>query len=283
MEHKARYCVVRYMPDPIRGEFANIGIVLQSEFGILYRLLTPRLRKKAFTEIPLRELHAAEEVLKSAFGEDARILRVREKGETMAIAKTQAEYLEQYQRLFSQTIRLSETRSLTLEFDDPYLLEEHLVSLFQLLVVPAPKPREYVLPKRRLLRPKVKRDFQLWEVYEKIEEDSVIFGTIPWKMDYTYKSNEHEIGIRIVDFGWKDATHVAGETWGAWTDMVQEKSEPSCVRAVFGNYNGQDDEHRSAMKLLRKMDLVYNYDNPTERNELESILRRELSISRRLG
>ncbi|KPJ51568.1 MAG: hypothetical protein AMJ37_04615 [Dehalococcoidia bacterium DG_18] len=283
MEHKARYCVVRFMPEPIRGEFANIGIVLQSEFGILYRLLPPRLRRKAFTDIPLRELHTAEEMLKAAFGEDAPIIRVREGGKTLAIDKLRPEYLEQYQRLFSQTIRLSETRSLTLEFEDPYLLEEHLVSLFQLLVVPAPKPREYVLPKRRLLRPRVKRDLLDWEVYEKLEEDSVIFGTIPWKMDYTYKSNEHEVGIKIVDFGWKEATYVAGETWGAWMDMVQEKREPRCVRALFGNYNRQEDEHRSAMKLLRKMEIIYDYDNPTERNELESIMRGELSISRRLG
>ena len=282
MKHEARYSVVRYMPYPIRGEFANIGIVLQSEGVVLHRLLTPKMRSKAFTEITLRELDAAAEMLTAAFGEDARTLRVRVRGQTMAINKTQQEYLEQYRRLFSQTIRLSETRSLRLEFDDPYLLEEHLISLFQLLVVPAPKPREYAVPKRKLLRPKVKRDLQDWELYREMEEDSVIFGTIPWKMDYTYKSNEHEIGIKIVDFSWKGATHAAAETWGAWTDLFQEKAEPESVRGLFGNYNRQDEEHRSAMKLLRKMEIVYDYDNPAERNELESILRRELSISKRL-
>lgn len=282
MKQEARYSVVRYMPDPIRGEFANIGIVLQSKYGVLHRLLTPRMRGKGFTQIPLRELEAAEEMIKAAFGKDARVLRVRERGQTVTVDKKQPEYLEQYQRLFSQTIRLSETRSLRLEFDDPYLLEEHLISLFQLLIVPAPKPREYVLPKRKLLRPRVKHDFLDWELYYKMEEDSVIFGTIPWKMDYTYKSNEHEIGIKIVDFAWKGATHVAGETWGAWIDMVQEKREPGSVRGLFGNYKRQEEEHQSAMKLLKKMDIVYDYDNPAERNELESILRRELSISKRL-
>lgn len=281
MKHEARYSVVRYMPDPIRGESANIGIVLQSEHGVLYRLLTPRMRSKAFTEIPLSELNAAEETLKAAFGKDARTLRVRERGQTIAINKTQPEYLEQYRHLFSQTIRLSETRSLTLEFDDLYLLEEHLVSLFQLLVVPAPKPREYAVPKRKLLRPRVKHDFQEWELLQTLEEDSVIFGTIPWKMDYTYKSNGHETGIKIIDFAWKEATHVAGETWGAWTDMVQEKREPTCVRGLFGNYN-KVEEHQNAMRLLKKMEIVYDYDNPADRNELETVLRSELSISKRL-
>jgi len=272
MEHKARYSVVRYMPDPVRGEFANIGIVLQAEFGILYRLLPPRLRKKSFAEVPLRELQTAEEICKARFGEDAH----------MAIDRIQPEYLEHCQRLFSRTIRLSEIRSLTLEFDDPYLLEEHLLSLFELLVLPAPKPREYVLPKIKRLRPKVKHDFQLWEIYDTMEEESVIFGTIPWKMDYAYKSNGNDIGIKLVDFGWKGAIHIAGETWGAWMDVAQERANTQLVKAVFGNYSSKDDEHRSAMRLLRKMDVVYDYDNPTERNELESMLRREVSLSKRM-
>lgn len=282
MEHKARYSVVRYMPDPVRGEFANIGIVLQSEFGILYRLLPPRLRKKSFTEVPLHELQTAEEICKARFGEDAQIIPTRERGQTMAIDRTQPEYLEHCQRLFSRTVRLSETRSLTLEFDDPYLLEEHLFSLFELLVLPSPKPREYVIPKIKRLRPKVKHDFQLWEVYGAMEEESVIFGTIPWKVDYIYKSNGNDIGIKLVDFGWKGVIPIAGETWGAWIDVAQEKANPLLVRAVFGNYSSKVDEHRSALRLLKKMEAIYDYDNPTERNELESMLRGEVSLSKRM-
>lgn len=282
MEHKARYSVVRYMPDPVRGESANIGIVLQSEFGVLYQILTPRLRKKSFAEIPLRELQTAEEICKARFREDTQVIAMGEGGQTVAIDRTQPEYLEHCRRLFSRTIRLSEIRGLTLEFDDPYLLEEHLLSLFELLVLPAAKPREYVLPKIKRLRPKVKHDFQLWEIYEAMEEESVIFGTIPWKMDYAYKSNGNDIGIKLVDFGWKEAVHIAGEAWGAWTDVVQEKANTLLVRAVFGNYSSKDDEHRSAMRLLRKMEVVYDYDNPTERNELESMLRREVSLSKRM-
>jgi len=162
------------------------------------------------------------------------------------------------------------------------LLEEHLFSLFELLVLPSPKPREYVMPKIKRLRPKVKHDFQLWEVYGAMEEESVIFGTIPWKVDYIYKSNGNDIGIKLVDFGWKGVIPIAGETWGAWIDVVQEKANPLLVRAVFGNYSSKVDEHRSALRLLKKMEAIYDYDNPTERNELESMLRREVSLSKRM-
>jgi len=282
MEHEARYCIVRCMPDPIRGEFTNIGIVIQSEFGISYRLLEPRMRKRGLSEIPLHELQVARELLEPAFGRDTRSLRIREGGQTLTLEKNQQRYLEHYRRLFSQSIRLSESRSLTLEFDDPYLLGEHLLSLFRLLVVPAPKPKEYVVPRVKRLRPKVKHDLQLWEIYEKVEEDSIIIGTIPWRMDYTYQSNEHKVGVKLVDFGWRNAIQIVGETWGAWMDTKETLRDPRLVRAVFGNFNKQDEEHRRAMRLLTRIEALYDYDNPAERNELESILRKDLSMTPRL-
>ncbi len=124
-----RYSLIRYIPDPIRMEPVNAGLILQDSRRIDFRL-NPHFGRRAAidNEVFKAWRHFFEEEIQ---GENMPLLQP---------AKTSPKFFEHLRSLCNSTVRLSPTLSMQVHPDESF--EEIIQRLYDQLVAAGPKERE---------------------------------------------------------------------------------------------------------------------------------------------
>lgn len=284
MAHVLKYAILRYLPWSERDEFVNIGVVLEGPSGVAYRLLEPRNYRLTTVLEQDEVIELWEAVEFSLFRtKDVDRRKVQLNGRSprqpsMPLKKCLAQ--------LSGMLQCTDVRTIEVKRDEPHLALEYLNSLFDRYVVRRMKqPRKRALEPRRLLKPRLRSDFAQWEVLDSLLPAQDLIVTMPWPMDFIYRSNGWESGIQVLDCGLKGVTQAVRIAYGAARDIEETQRMNTSVIAVAGNNARNPTAFDLANRVLanREPALVFlNYDTEQGRHELYRILQMGKPPLRRL-
>jgi len=275
MSQVLKYSIIRYYPWSERDEFINVVVVIESSSGVVYRILDPRHYnyKTILSPTEVQELWEVFEfsmfrTREFAFDKVRRQNRVPRRL-SMPVERCLAE--------LSGELQCSDIRTIFVQRDDPHLIVEYLNSLFDRQVVRhARKPRRRYPDRHRLLKRRLRSDLAQWEVLEKLLQGQELTVTVSWPMDFLYRSNGSESGIRVLDCSLtRSVSEAIRIVYGATRDIEETKRLDVSVIAVAGNRDVSPDTFNLANRVLRDRGPVLrliDYDTDQGREELRRIL-----------
>lgn len=282
MSSVLRYAIIRYYPWSERDEFINMGVMLESSSGVVYRLLEPR-NHHFRTVLEQDELGELWEVFEFSLFRTRGFARDKIQRESR-IPRPLSMPLEKCLGELPGELQCSDIRTIFLERDDPHLVLEYLNSVFDRQVVrhvKAPK-RRYLEP-RRLLKRRLRSDLAHWEVLERLLPEQDLIVTMAWPMDFIYSSDGSEIGIRVLDCGVKGIGAVMRVAYGAARDIEETGKANTSVIAVAGNREINPAPFDLANRALGNREpalILIDYDSEQGKEDLRRRLQGD-GISRR--
>lgn len=274
---KCRYTIARFVPDPIRDEPINVGVILQSDEFVGSKFI-PRLPRSWIMNV-----EAAEELVPQIhdyWGERLKgkteWIFMPEKGTKTEVTLTNKDFLVWLKRTYDRHIQFSEIRDAEVEVQDRFGFDGLLVYLYDTFVTPKPRARR-VISGRARLHTNLRHDFQQLKLLDKIEEKASIEGTILWEVDFVYR-NGYEVALLATDFNLRNLYERATNVLAAWSDLEHTRRDTVRRISVVGNYK-QIPEHRKALQLIERYATVtFNYE--TEKLKLADMVIREVGSGR---
>lgn len=269
-----RYAIIRYYPWSERDEFVNIGVLLESPSGVIYRLLESRTHR--FTTVLERdELEELWEVFEfSLFRTRGFALEKMQR-----VSRTPRPLSVPFEKCLSELsgeLQCSDIRTIFLERDDPHLVLEYLNSLYDRQVVRHVKvPKRRYIERGRLIKPRLKSDLAHWQVLERLLPAQDLVVTVAWPMDFLYRLDGTERGIRVLDCSLKAISDAIRIAYGAARD-IQESERPNLsVIAVVGNRDLNSSAFDLTNRVLRNKEpalRLIEYDTTQGKEELRRVL-----------
>ena len=272
---RSNYVIVRYLPDLIRQEPINIGVIVQSPLGLYCRFLPSLGARKHEIDLVAVSAQDIEEQFREWFAPETSDVFIPDIGETKAVPTNSVEYLQHLGRVLQHEVRLSEVRIADLDIRSELQIEDCVADLFELFVSPKARPR------RRSLGPRVhtrlRADFKtlglLWgpgappEVPQhRVKERELLQGAVNlWQVDFAYQ-NTRKVAISTVDLGLASPLDKAKALTGVYLDVDRARREDAHLVSVFQN-PGETREQAEAERQLRSLPGV-SYDYEQQRPDL---------------
>ncbi len=255
-----RYVLVRLVPDPIREEPINIGVILQTDKRIDFRL-TSKLPRSVYTGNDL-----VREVFKGL--EDQWHQRLQAHTEKVSVSGrgvvelplTDSSYLEWLRSTHKRHIQVSEVRGAEVDIRSEFDFDGLLLHLFDRFVRFQPLAKRVVERPGTRLHTHLRRDFRPLIEEAKIRESAVVEGTILWSVDFLYR-NAREVAILSADFSLKSIMEHAEHIFAAWTDLKEVKQAELERYTVLGNYRATGEFRKAARLLERVSTFVFEYES----------------------
>lgn len=282
-----RYVVAKVVPDLVRDEPINVGIILQSDQFVSGRFIEriPRdwgLPLDVEKDVVIN-LHAAWKARLKGPPETAYSPTLHEH---RSLEHTNREFLEWIRETHSRHLRFSEVREAEIEVSDAFHFDTFLHRLYEIFVVPKPRPRKPV--PRSTLHTAVKQElFSLDKpIASQIRDRDVIVGTFPWQVDFVYKTAPnggpvHEVGIALVDFAAPYYVAKAKDLTATWVDVAATRANAVQRITVVGGLAAIPDHGKAFGMLQRFSDAVYVFDR--QRDDLVGRVASDLSALRANG
>lgn len=249
-----RYVVAQIVPDLIRQEKVNVGIILQSDTWVGCKFIQKIPRDWNIPE------DTAQDVVRNL--NNAWQKRVSETSETLylptiqsqkEVKHTDRQFLEWLNQSYNRHLCFSETREADVEITDAFGRDTFLITLYNTFV--APRPRLRKPPTRSRLHTQLKKEFKQLKLFgEFIQERHPVSGTFPWTVDfwYKYRSNgtQHEVAIQLADFSQGIVIERIKDIYAVWMDLKYMRNDVRRVSVVGSVANVED--HRKAVGLLER-------------------------------
>jgi len=276
-----RYVVARIVPDLVRDEPINVGIVLQSDQFV---------SGKFIEKIP-RDWGLPLDVEKDVVVNLDAAWKARLKGppetayapvlhEHVFLEHTDRAFLKWIEESHSRHLRFSEVREADIEISDAFDFDTFLHRLYEIFVTPKPRPRKPITRSR--LHTAVKQELFTLDkpIASQIRDRDVILGTFPWQVDFVYKTPQngsagYEVGIGVVDFGAPYYLAKTKDLTATWVDVAATRANAVQRITVVGGLAAIPDHSKAFGMLQRFSDEVYVFDR--QRDELIGRVANDLS------
>lgn len=254
-----RYVVVRLVPDLIRGEPVNVGVILQSDERIDCRFITKLPRSVyAVSDLPGDVFRGLEDEWHERLRAPTEKVTLPGEG-VVDLQLTDPRYLEWLTETHTRHLQFSETRSAEVDIKDAFDFEGLLLHLNETFVRLSPQAKRIVGRSGARLRTQLRRDFRRLIEDQKIHEPGSVEGTIVWPVDFTYR-NTHQVAIIATDFNLKGVMEQVEHTFAAWADLKETKGDEIGRVTVIGNYRPSA-EFKGAATLLKRVSTdFYEYE-----------------------
>lgn len=274
MSQVLKYAIVRYYPWSERDEFINVGVVLESSLGVVYRFVEPRTYHLR-TVLERDEVEELWEVFDFSLFGTRELARGKVQRESR-VPRSLSIPLERCLGELSGELQCSDMRTIFVERDDPHLVLEYLNSLFDRQVVRhVKKPKRGYLERGRLLKSRLRRDLDHWHVLERLLPAQDLIVTVAWPMDFLYRLDGSESGIQVLDCGLKRTGDAIRIAYGATRDIEESKRENVSVIGVVGNRDANPRVFDLVNKVLRNREPALKfieYDTEQGKDTLRRIL-----------
>ncbi|HUX48240.1 MAG TPA: DUF3037 domain-containing protein [Dehalococcoidia bacterium] len=252
-----RYVVARIIPDLVREEFINVGIILQSDEWVASKFIEriPRdwgLPADLESDIATR----LDAVWKARLASRSEIVYLPKSNEQREVCHTEKLFLEWLRDSYTRHIQVSEIREADIVVKESFDFESFLHRLYDIFVAPKPHPRKPRL--RSKLHTRVKQEFIRLDLPldTKIRERDVVIGTFPWPIDFIYSvpgngHNAYEVGIGLVDLTSPSFLYKAKDLLATWADVKDVRQDVQRI-SVVGGRDGLD-EHRKAIRMVERV------------------------------
>ena len=249
-----RYVVAQIVPDLIRQEIMNVGIILQSDTWVGCKFIQKIPRDWG---IPEDIEHDVVRNLNKAWQK-----RLGEKPETLYLPATQSQkeikhtdrqFLEWLNQSYGRHLCFSEVREADVEIEDAFGFDTLLLTLYNTFV--APKPRLRKPPMRSKLHTQLKNEFKQLKLFgEFVQERHPVLGTFPWTVDFWYKyrtnGTQHEVAILEADFSQSIIIERIKDIYAVWTDLKFTREDVRRISVASSIANMED--HQKALGLLKR-------------------------------
>lgn len=215
MIHEAWYSIVKYVPDPIRNEFLNIGMILIEDNHATVRFITNFGRvKRIYPVADDEQLSGLQESISNW------IHRI-----TSENGKKPKEVIEQLSEYLIHQTQLSEPLRIEIQDEDyiPGKLDIIFDKLFIRLVKPPSFKRRRKVKEKEKVSTQLNKEFrQLGLLDQAIYTNHWVEGTTPHPVTYLYQ-NGRQVAMEAVDIHWsendKDRSQLVDATYGKWVDI----------------------------------------------------------------
>lgn len=266
-----RYVIARLVPDLIRDEPINVGIILQSDEWVASKFIE-RVPKAWGLEPDLVEdvAERLDSAWKSRLATHSELVYLENTHEQRQVSLTDEAFLQVLHGSYQRHLRFSEIRQAQVSVKTRFDFDTFLNNLYTTFVAPRPRLRK---PARRSrLRTKIRHEIRQLQlpVREKIRDGDMIEGSFPWQVDFSYRLNGNgsghvtEVGIALVDFALKRYLDRAKEVLGIWADLKSTRPDDVKRISVIGSYSGLED-HESAMRMLDRYSETYLFELQKDR------------------
>lgn len=273
MSNTFRYAIIRYYPWSERDEFINVGVILEGPGGVIYRLLEPRTYRLT-TVLERDELEELWEALEFSLFRTREFAQDRVQRESKIPRRLSAP-LEKCLSELPSELQCSDIRTIFLKRDDAHLVSEYLHRLFDREVVPRIRvPKRRYLERRHLIKPRLRTDLIHWQVLERLLQAQDLIVTVAWPMDFLYRWDGFESGIRVLDCGVKTVGDAIRVVYGADRDIEESDKPNVSVIAVVGNQDAKPDVYQLITRVLsnRPALRLIQYDTEQGKEDLRRML-----------
>lgn len=258
---RCNYVLVRYVPDLIRQEPLNVGVIVQSPLGSYHRFVPSLGARKHEIDLVPDSAQDIEDQFSEWFAADTLDVFIPEEGEIRSLPTNSVGYLQHLRRVLQDEVRLSEVRIADLEISSEVQIQDYLASLFDLFIRPKPRPRRKPLGKR--VRTRLRTDFRalglLWmpasppDVEKRrVRESELLQGAVNlWEVDFAYH-NTRKVAISAVDLGLANPLDKAKALTGVYLDVERAGKEDAYLVSVFQS-PGETREQAEAESQLRSL------------------------------
>lgn len=277
-----RYAVAQLVPDLVRQEPFNIGIVLQSEQWVDCKFIERLPRSwdipEDIEEDVVADLNRA---WSQRLQQPSEVVYVPELQTSKEVPHTDRIFLEWLHTTYNRHLRFSEVREAEVEIGERFGFDTFLARLSAQLVVPKPRLRKPTI--RSKLRTQLKNEFKQLKLFRDIiREGAPITGTFPWPVDFSYayrrNGTETEVAIALVDFSQVTFLEKVKDIFAVWTDLRQVRREYVKRLSVVGAVANIDDHQKAVQLLQRVSDGVYLFDSKEHLNQLLEYVRSDLQL-----
>lgn len=262
---KLRYVVARIIPDLIREEFINVGIILQSEDWVACKFIEKipkdwELSKDLENDVATK----LDAVWKSRLTSRSEIIYLPELNEQREVEHTSKLFLEWLHQSHIGHLQLSEIREADVNTKDNFDFETFLYRLYNIFVTPKRHLRKP--PLKSTLHTEIKREFVRLKlpINTQIRERDVIIGTFPWPIDFAYSVPEnghkaYEVGIGLIDLTSTNFIDKAKDLLATWADVKDVRQDAQRITVVGGG-GGLDDHQKAISMVSRVSNTLYLFD-----------------------
>lgn len=270
---ECRYALLRLVPDPIRDEPVNVGVVVQSDIGIEC-LFVRKLARAVYTDSDLVAgvFQGLEDEWKARLAEPSAVIMDSD-GRSVSVPLTDPRYLDWLRRTHVRHVQLSDIRIADVPVDSKFAFEGLVVHLFDRFVRYRPLAKRVVARPGARLHTKLRHDFKPLLDENKMVEGGVVEGTILWEVDFTYR-NGSQVAIAAADFNLKSVVENTQHIFAAWSDIQDTKRDEVKRVTVLGNYQTTGEFTKLRRLIERVSSRVYHYEG--DRNSLVSSVYSEL-------
>lgn len=277
-----RYVVARIIPDLVREEFINVGIILQSDEWVASKFIEKIPKDWGLpTDLETDIATKLDAVWKARLASPSEIIYLSELNEQREVYHTDKLFLQWLRDSYARHIQLSEIREANIIVKGNFDFETFLYRLYNIFVAPKPHPRKP--PLRSRLHTRVKQEFVRLHLPldTQIKERDVVIGTFPWPIDFIYsvQGNGHkayEVGIGLVDLTSPYFIYKAKDLLATWADVKDVRQDVQRI-SVVGGKDGLD-EHQKAIKMVERVSSsLFIFDNQKD-EFLEGVVKDLLNI-----
>jgi hypothetical protein len=249
-----RYVVAQIVPDLIRQEKMNVGIILQSDRWVGCKFIEKIPRDWDITEDTAQDVvHNLNNAWRKRLSEKAETLYLPMLQEQKDVKHTDRQFLEWLNQSYNRNLCFSETREADVEIADAFGLDTFLTTLYNTFVAPKPRLRKPLIRSR--LHTQLKNEFKQLKLFgEFVQERYPVSGTFPWTVDFWYKyrtnGTQHEVAMQLVDFSQSTMIERIQDIFAVWMDLKYMRNDVKRVSVVGSVANVE--EHRKAVGLLER-------------------------------
>lgn len=255
---RLRYVIARLVPDLIREEPINVGIILQSDEWIGSKFLEKIPKSWGLGEdLKADVANNLDEVWKERLDTQSEVVYLPDAHELKTVPQSDRIFLEWLRRTYTMHLRFSDIREADIDAVSGFDFDTFLSRLYGIFVSPKPIPRKRAMGTR--LHTKVKKEFKQLQLPtdHQIREKDVIVGTFPWPIDFVYSINGYgrnekkEVAIGLVDFNSVRFKEKAKDLIATWADVRSIRRDEVKRFSVVGNVVPIDD-HKLAIEMIER-------------------------------
>ncbi|MEE8449043.1 MAG: DUF3037 domain-containing protein [Thermodesulfobacteriota bacterium] len=269
---EARYCLIQYIPDLIKNEPTNIGVLVQSPGHISFRLLSDFSGfKDRASEADLQMLSDLAELISQRLSARKQLIYDFARNREVSVPVTDPRFLDYLAQIYDRQIQFTESRPCYLVSDDIRQLEETLQLLFKTMVETekAAVTRKPV-PKRQPLGAVLRRALRSLIKLELVQENYSLQGSVEHIISFSY-ANGQRVLIDTVQLDIKSGREQLRRAQACvikWMDIAQTLEQPGRrfrKSTVFAPATKRSKEYDQSLILLaRYSDELIDYQQEGE-------------------
>lgn len=265
---RLNYVVARLVPDLIREEPINIGVIAQSNDWAACRFIERIPKNWGLPELLVKDIATnLNEVWRQRIASGPEMIYIPGSNRHETVRPTQREYLEWLVRTYTRHFTFSDIREADVEIREPFEYNVILERLYNTFVAPVHARPKKAAPRSRL-HTQVKNHFKHLKLPlgEVLQEKGHIQGNFAWPVDFIYRRNGavsptgQDVAIGLLDLGTVSFVSRAKDLLAMWADVKEVREDAAVTISVIGGLTTSED-HRRAVNMIKPCsDQLYYFE-----------------------